>query len=546
MTRFASLGLLSALLLLNPLSRAQAVDEKAAPAQTYAIIVGVGEFKDPLIKARPSAEADAQALYDVLTDKAVGGIPGDHVQLLLAGKDEKRDAKTATKANILAAVKKLVEKAGPDDRVIFAWIGQGAPSGERTCLFTTDATFKERAKDSLMAGELEAEFKNLKVKEVCAFLDLDLKAFEAGKEVVLEPNVMDFVRVMLGAKEKDDAEPPPGRSVLLAGFGSNPVVLVDGKQGIFTKAVIDGLRGAADKDGYEPDGVVTIDELNKYLESVIPDLARKYGKTEEAKNQLPIYLAKSSHYIVSKNPGVTEKVEGRLQKLDALEKGQKINKEISDEGKRLLSRMPSLKALQDLRKNYQALTDGTMTEKDFAAARDKLLAGMKLDDESAKTFAKKLIYGLERYKALYIKELDLGEMTAQAVKGLYTKGDVKIPADIQDRIGKAKGLAKDELLALLKDARMPLGKREDFDRDRDVEIALHAGIFKLVDPYTDYTDREKVAERDKDLQGFFTGIGVVIRRDLVKDALLVVSPIRGSPAYIAGLKAGDYVIKIRR
>ncbi len=266
-------------------------DEKSSPAQTYAVIVGVGEFKDPALKARPTAEADAQALYDVLTDKAVGGIPADHVQLLLTGKDAKRDAKPATKANILAAFKKAVEKAGPEDRILAVWVGSGASAGERTCFFTADSTFKDRGKDALLAAELEAEFKNVKAKEVFALLDLDLKGFVAGKETVLEPNIMDFVRAFSGVKEKDDAEPPAGRAVILAGTGTNPVVTVDGKEGIFTKAVIDGLKGAADKDGYEPDGVVTIDELNKYLENEVPNLSRKYGKTEEAKQQLPVYFA---------------------------------------------------------------------------------------------------------------------------------------------------------------------------------------------------------------------------------------------------------------
>src|SRR4051812_27730250 len=51
---------------------------------------------------------------------------------------------------------------------------------------------------------------------------------------------------------------------------------------------------------------------------------------------------------------------------------------------------------------------------------------------------------------------------------------------------------------------------------------------------------------EKDVQGFFTGIGVQIRRDLSKDALLVVTPIKGSPAYKAGLKAGDWITSIKR
>jgi C-terminal peptidase prc len=546
MSRLVCLAL-SAVIALGASRSAWAIDEKSPPAAIYAVVIGASEFKDKTLKARPNARIDAKALYDVLTDKAVGGLAADNVQLLLTGTDDKRKATEATKTNILAAFKKAVEKAGPDDRIFVVWFGSGASAGERTCFFAADSTFKDREKDAITAAELEADFKNVKAKEVVAFLDVDLKGFETPKDqTVLEPNIMDFVRVFLGVKEKDDAEPPAGRAVLLAGSGTNPVVVVDGNEGIFARAIVDGLKGGADKDGYEPDGIVTVDELNKYAENEVPNLARKHGKNEEAKQQLPIFIAKSSHYVLSRNPAVTAKVEERLKKLAELESQNKITKEMGEEGKRLLSRMPNLAALQQLRKNYQALTDGKLTDKEFVSGREKLLSGMKLDEDSAKLYAKRLVFALERYQKSYIKELDLGEMVGQAIRGLYVRADQKMPNEIEDRVKKAKGQSKNDLLDLLRDARIPLGKREDFDRDRDVEMSIQSGIFKLVDPYTDYTDKDKVDEREKDLQGFFTGIGVVIRRDLVKDALLVVSPIKGSPAYLAGLKAGDFIVKIRR
>src|SRR5262249_9088308 len=157
-------------------------------------------------------DSDAKALFDLFTDKTLGGVPVDQVQLLLSSADAKRDAKTATRANVLAAFKSLVAKCTKEDTALVVWVGQGASTSERTCLFASDSTFKDRAKDGVTAADIEAEFKNIKAKEVCALLDLDLKAFEPGKEQVLEPNMMDVVRTFLGVKEKDpDAEPPAGR-----------------------------------------------------------------------------------------------------------------------------------------------------------------------------------------------------------------------------------------------------------------------------------------------------------------------------------------------
>ena len=543
--KLSRLALFIALIAFSFTDRMQAADEKSPP-NTFAVIVGAGEFKDAQIKSRSTAAKDAREIYDVFVDKSVGEVPADHIQLLINGKDEKGISKPATRANILAAIKTAVGKAGKDDRVIFAWIGQGASVSERTCLFATDSTFKDRAKDSITAADLEPELKSLKAKEVFVLLDLDLKAFDAGKETVLEPNVMDIVRTFLGIKEKDDAEPPQGRVVVLSGSGTNPVVTVDGKEGIFTSAVVKGLRGAADKDGYEPDGNITIDELTKYLENAVTDLARVHGKTEEAKQQMPIVLGRANHYTITHNPAVLNKVEDRLKKLDQLWKEEKIDKETREQGRRLLSRMPNLKSLQELRKDYQAVVDGTKPVKEFITAREKLLADMKLDDDAARSYAQKLMRGLEEYKKAYIKELNLGEMTANAIKGLYSRADQQLPADLTTRLTKLKDAPKSDLIDLLKEARLPLGKREDLDKDRDVELSLQYGIAKFVDPYTAYVDRERVEELDKEVQGFFTGIGVVIRRDLVKDALLVVTPIKGSPAYKAGLKAGDFITTIRR
>src|SRR5205823_964308 len=46
--------------------------------------------------------------------------------------------------------------------------------------------------------------------------------------------------------------------------------------------------------------------------------------------------------------------------------------------------------------------------------------------------------------------------------------------------------------------------------------------------------------------GNFTGIGITINANNPKGQLQVVSPIKGSPAYLAGIKTGDYITQIIR
>ena len=121
---------------------------------------------------------------------------------------------------------------------------QGATSGERTCIFGTDSTFKDRAKDSVLHADVEAAFKGVKSENLCVLLDLNLKGFTANKDdKVLAPNVMDVVRAFMGIKDKDEEELPQGRVVILAGRSRSQPVTTD-HHDIFMRATVDGLKGA--------------------------------------------------------------------------------------------------------------------------------------------------------------------------------------------------------------------------------------------------------------------------------------------------------------
>src|SRR5262249_38226297 len=142
--------------------------------------------------------------------------------------------------------------------------------------------------------------------------------------------------------------------------------------GLFTEVLVKGLQGAADKEGFEPDGVVTVDELGEYLEKEVKDQAPQLGKTDEQKAQAARFFeSRGSHFVLTHNPAVTAKVTARLQKLADLARDEKIDQEMASEGKRLLSRMPKLKAQQDLRRDYQRLVDGELTADEFAKKRSQ-------------------------------------------------------------------------------------------------------------------------------------------------------------------------------
>src|SRR5262249_31512599 len=148
-----------------------------------------------------------------------------------------------------------------DDLVIFAFIGEGAPLGERSCYFASDSTFKDRAKDAVAAADIEHALDKLKSQRFAAFIDVNFKGFDIGKEPVPDPNLGGFYREFLG---KEDAVPTPSRVIYLANKGLEPSLDLE-HHGAFTQVVLNGLKGKADTEGYEPDGLVTVEELAKYL-----------------------------------------------------------------------------------------------------------------------------------------------------------------------------------------------------------------------------------------------------------------------------------------
>ncbi len=74
------------------------------------------------------------------------------------------------------------------------------------------------------------------------------------------------------------------------------------------------------------------------------------------------------------------------------------------------------------------------------------------------------------------------------------------------------------------------------------EGAIKGYVAALGDPYTVYLNPDEAKELSDDLKGELSGIGVEV--GIKKDRLTVISPIDGTPASRAGLKAGDVIALI--
>ena len=77
---------------------------------------------------------------------------------------------------------------------------------------------------------------------------------------------------------------------------------------------------------------------------------------------------------------------------------------------------------------------------------------------------------------------------------------------------------------------------------KDLVYGAIQGTLGTLDPHSSFMTPEEFRELQIETKGKFSGIGIEIA---LKDRILtVVSPIEGTPAYQAGLKPGDQIVKI--
>jgi len=531
------IGLIALIFLSGWVAPSVRADEQTG--QPFVVVVGIDKYQDPQIKSRKNAEADAKALYELFTAKDHLGAQADHAKLLLGSSDG--DAK-ATKANILKALNWLEKSAKKDDLVIFAIFGNGAPLGERSCYFGVDSTFVGRAKDAVASGDIEHIIDKLNSQRFVALVDVNFMGFDPLKEKAPEPNLSNFYKEFLSAGD-ENKDPQPSRVLFLAGSATKPSLDLP-KNGVFATAILDGLKGKADSEGYEADGNVTVAELAKYMRKALGDLAREHGTTKEQKEQKGGVLeAQQQDFVVAYNPKEHAKSQERLQKFAALAKEKTLDPKLAEEGHNLLIKMPKLESQQSLRKAYQKFTDGKLDPDAFAAERKSVLESTKITEQESGRYALVVMKAVDLVRKSYVKETTKGPLVGYAINGMFKSIDEKVPSHIQDRLDKIKEMKDAELLRLLSESRQGLGKREDLDKGQDVTYSLNAMLAKL-DKHTGYIPPEVVAKFRTDTSGRFSGIGVQIRKNDSKDQLQVITPIYGSPAHKAGLKANDIISEI--
>ncbi len=84
----------------------------------------------------------------------------------------------------------------------------------------------------------------------------------------------------------------------------------------------------------------------------------------------------------------------------------------------------------------------------------------------------------------------------------------------------------------------------EIDENKLLEGALQGYVSGLDDEYTEYFTKEEMEDFKAETEGNYVGIGIYMMKNTVENNIIVLAPIKGSPAEKVGIKSGDIIKKV--
>jgi Flp pilus assembly protein TadD len=232
--------------------------------QLWAVVIGISSYKNvPPEGQLRFAHRDAEDLATFLRSPGGGGFPSNHIKLLLN--------QDATVSAIRTAIGTwLVRSAEPDDDVYIFFAGHGVVEGDTDgYLLAHDSDPQNLYATALQVSELDRIItQRLHARVVVLMAD----ACHAGQIGWTSRGATERALV---TKYLDEVGKSGSGVVRLLASRANERSFEDnrwgGGHGAFTHFLLEGLKGAADRD---KDGFVRVGELLDYLSQIVPEETR--------------------------------------------------------------------------------------------------------------------------------------------------------------------------------------------------------------------------------------------------------------------------------
>lgn len=229
----------------------------------YAVVIGVGRYKQTDIKPASYSVSDARSVREALV--SIGGFPRENVILLTD------DAATlsAMRSRLKGWLKRV---AKPDSLIVVYFSGHGAPDPEKQAgyLLPYDGDPNYALYTGYSVAELKADVALLGTRNVVVAADACFTGGERSAslsgmrpaQLIVREDVTPTTGAYLGATRAEQ----PGWDY------------EEKKHGVFTYALLKGMRG---EGGCSDDGYVEVDRLFGYLSKEVPAIAlRTRGATQ--------------------------------------------------------------------------------------------------------------------------------------------------------------------------------------------------------------------------------------------------------------------------
>lgn len=138
--------------------------------------------------------------------------------------------------------------------------------------------------------------------------------------------------------------------------------------------------------------------------------------------------------------------------------------------------------------------------------------------------------------------MDMGRGILPRLVGFLVIGALSLPAFAADQ---EKDDEYYELMNLFVDTFEQIDRNyvKEVSKRELMEAALRGMLTKL-DPYSSYIDPEDLSQFNTVVEQEFGGIGIQVTLDPKTRELMVMTPLPGTPAYTAGIRAGDKIVEI--
>jgi hypothetical protein len=260
-----------------PQERGQGVKPPSATTQLpvadkrFALVVGIDKYASAQITPLGGAERDAETLADALSRYA--GFPKDQVVLLTTAEPARQPRRSV----ILRYLTNLRGQVPPDGLLLIAFAGHGIERGGRAFLLPSDAEMSDDISlledTAISVDRMRELIGQTKVRQVMLILDACRNDPSAGRSGA--PNLLtNAFRFDFAARNR---EVEAFVTLYATAVGQRAFEYAEKRQGYFTWALIEGLKGAAANEK----GEVTLGRLKQYVEESVPRLVKRDYNLEQ-------------------------------------------------------------------------------------------------------------------------------------------------------------------------------------------------------------------------------------------------------------------------